>query len=94
MAIDPVDEAANRRLADDPAKGAMFRHPNGARRVTGVRMVVPSAADLPPAARYLSDAGVAAFETGTAWRIELVLDGGQRRKTADLRPVLPLVLKY
>src|SRR5882724_1327501 len=32
-------ERENEALARDPVKGAMFRHPNGARRLTGLRVV-------------------------------------------------------
>lgn len=36
-------EKENEALARDPVKGAMFLHPNGARRLTGLRVVAPPA---------------------------------------------------
>lgn len=94
VTAESVDEAANARLASDSERGAMFRHPNGARRLTGVRIVVPAAVEMPPAARYLSDAGVAAFGEGPAWLLEVTLDGGKQGARRDLRPDLPLVVLY
>ena len=94
VTAEPLDEALNRKLAADPVKGKMFLHPNGARRLTGVRIVVPDAADLPPAASYLSDAGVAKFDVGQAWLMEVTLDDGKQGVKKDLRPDLPLVIHY
>ena len=88
----PLDEDANRKLAAEPVKGRMFLHPNGARRFTGVRIVVPDAADLPHAASYLAGAGVAKFDVGPDWLMEVTLDDGRQGVTRDLRPDLPLVI--
>lgn len=89
-----VDEAANLKLLDDPVKGAMFRHPNGARRITGVQVVMPSADRLPPAAPYVSDTGAAKFTVGNEWLMILTLDDGRQGKVHDFHPDLPLVIHY
>jgi hypothetical protein len=94
VASHPVDEQANRKLAADPLNGAMFRHTNGAQLLTSVRVVGPDAADFPPAARYLDEAGVTRFEVGTAWLLDVTLDAGQRAIVRDLRPDLPLIIRY
>jgi glyoxalase-like protein len=73
---------------------ALSLHPNGARRLTGVRLVAPDADGLPPAAGYLADLGVASFELGAEWLLEVTLDEGRQRVTRDLRPELPVVLRY
>ena len=41
-------ESDNEMLARDPVKGAMFLHPNGARRLSGLRVVAHSLAELTP----------------------------------------------
>ena len=86
--------AANAALAADPVKGAVFHHPNGAVRMTGVEVVVPDADRLPPAAAYVADAGAAKFTVANAWLTLLTLDGHRQGRSADLRPRLPLVIQY
>src|SRR5262249_8833463 len=41
---------SNERLVRDPAKNAMFLHPNGARRLTRLRVQAPTVDGFPPAA--------------------------------------------
>ena len=87
-------EKENVALARDPAKGAMFLHPNGARRLTGMRVVAPDADGLPPAASYLGENGLMKFEVGGEWLLDVTLDDGAQKVTQDLRPDLPLVVHY
>src|SRR2546427_7598290 len=47
-------ESDNEALARDPVKGAMFLHPNGARRLTSLRVVAPSPDKLTSAASYVA----------------------------------------
>ena len=54
-------ERENAALARDPVKGAMFLYPNGARRLTGLRVVAPSADRFPPAATYMAGHGLVKF---------------------------------
>jgi hypothetical protein len=89
-----IDERENEALARDSARGAMFHHPNGARRLTAVRVVVPSADRLPPAATYVADRGLVKFEVGDRWLLDVTLDEGKRGVTKDLQPELPLVVHY
>ena len=90
-----VDEAAN--LAAIRAGGpgaAVFRHPTGARRLTAIRVIAPSAAGRPPSAEYVRTAGAAGLDEGRAWLMEVTLDHAAQRRTADLRPDLPLMIHY
>ncbi len=90
----PISESENRKLAQDPAKGAMFLHPNGARRLTGLRVVAPSADGLPPAASYIADFGQVKFDVGGRWLLEVTLDDGKRGVTKSLEPDLPMIIHY
>ena len=72
----------------------MFDHPNGARRLTAVRVVAPTADGLPPAASYLPERGLLKVEVGTQWLLDLTLDAGRQGMTKDLRPGLPLVVRF
>jgi hypothetical protein len=90
-----------RALAVDPksdAKGARgplstFVHPLGVKRLTAVRLITPSSYQRVEAFVYLTS-GVIGVTPGPEWAIELTFDSGARKKTKDLRPDLPLVLKY
>jgi hypothetical protein len=94
VTAEPIDKAVYAKLSVDPVKGAMFQHPNGARRITGVDVIAPSAGELPPAAAYISDAGAATFSVGAAWLMTVTLDDGRQGKKVDLRPTLPAVIRY
>jgi hypothetical protein len=87
-------ESANEVLARNPATGAMFLHPNGARRLTGVRVVAPRADGFPPAASYIEGHGLAKFEVGTRWLLDVTLDNGAQGVTRNLEPDLPMVVHY
>jgi len=84
----------NEALARDPVKGAMFLHPNGARRLTGMQVVAPSADGLPPAASYIAEHGLVKFDVGKQWLLDVTLDDGTQGVTKDLRPDLPMVIHY
>ena len=87
-------ESENEKLARDPVKGAMFHHPNGARRLTAVRVVAPNAESLPPSAAYIASHGLMRFDVGDRWLLELTLDNGKQRVTKNFQPDLPLVIHY
>ena len=89
-----TSERDNERLARDPVQGAAFRHLNGARRLTRLRVVAPGADRLPPAASYLAEYGLVTFDTGGAWLLDVTLDDGRHGVTRDLQPVLPIVVHY
>ena len=87
-------ERENEALAKDPVKGAALLHPNGARRLTGLRVVAPTPESLPPAASYIADHGLVTFEIGNHWLLDVTLDKGTKGVTKDLEPDLPLVIHY
>jgi hypothetical protein len=87
-------EAENQMHAQDPVQGAMFRHVNGARRLTAIRVVAPSADRFPPAAKYIGDHHLVQFAVGSEWILDVTLDQGAQHKSKDFRPDLPLVVHY
>lgn len=87
-------ESENKILAQDPVKGAMFLHPNGARRLTGLRVIAPSADGFPPAATYIAGHGLVRFDVGSHWLLEVTLDNGKQRKTRNPDRDLPMVIHY
>ena len=87
-------ESENAALARDPVKGAMFLHPNGARRLTSLRVVAPAPDRLPPAASYLAQYGLVRFDIGSHWLLDVTLDDRKQGVTKDLEPDLPMVIHY
>jgi hypothetical protein len=94
-AATPVDVAANRAaIAAAGAAAEPFLHSNGARRVTGLRVTAPSRAGLPPASTFVNLSGAAELRVGGEWLMELELDHGSQNQELDLRPRLPLVIRF
>ncbi len=85
---------SNEALARDPAKNAMFQHPNGARRLTGLRVMGPAVDSFPPAASYIAEHGVVDFEVGGKWLLAVTLDNRAQGRTLDFQPDLPMVVRY
>jgi hypothetical protein len=72
----------------------MFLHPNGTRRLTGVRVVAPRADGFPAAASYIAGHGLVKFEVGTRWLLDVTLDNGAQGVSKSLEPDLPMVVHY
>lgn len=86
------NESANRKAALDHSKSArIFTQPIGVERVTAIRLASPKEYE---ALTYLQNAGVLALDRGDEWLVELTFDNGARGKTKDLRPDLPLLIRY
>ena len=49
---------------------------------------------LPPSAAFVNESGAARLSVGNAWLMEVTLDGNAQYRTQDLRPVLPLLIRY
>lgn len=93
LAVPPAEQL--RQLFDArPEYRKKFTHALGVRRLTGVRVVGERAGALSGTASTLSKNGVVVIKRGKSPRAELTFDGGAQRKTLDLRPALPLILKY
>jgi hypothetical protein len=71
-----------------------MRHPLGARRISGIRIVEPARKDPSDVTRILVKQGVASVERGQEWLLEIRLAGAATHGTIDLRPALPLVLRH
>ncbi len=69
----------------------LFRHPMGARRIT--RVLIRGQPNQRPRAAELAPELVR-FEEANSPHLVVELDGGRRGQTWDLRPGLPLILRY
>jgi hypothetical protein len=87
-----------RQLAAAPSEELKRRlsnrmHPLGVRSVTAVRAVVDPSG-ISEAVRMLNESRVVEIIGGNAPLLELRFDNANRKELRDLRPLLPLVLKY
>jgi hypothetical protein len=97
MAVEPmlfVNPFGSRPDAAAPEQRQPLDHPLGVRELTAVH-VVSAGCELPSdPLRAVQRLGLATFSQGDGHLLELTLDDGAQGATADLRPELPLVLRW
>jgi hypothetical protein len=69
-------------------------HPNGARRVTGLSAVLRGEGPDSDVLASLVDAGIADFAAGTDFFMDVELDEGNTGGSLDLRPEVPLRIRW
>jgi hypothetical protein len=90
-----VDEARNRTpLENKSLEATVFQHPLGVRRITAVHLVSPRAYQSVPALIHLENLKIVSVQRGEEWLLEVTFDSGKQGKSKDLRPDLPLVVRY
>ena len=89
-----VKEEANRKIPENDPKRVAFQHPIGVERVTEIRLVRPKEYRPVAAITYLEKTGIFKSTEETAWTIEMTFDNGRKAQIKDLRPDLPLVIRY
>jgi Glyoxalase-like domain len=75
-------------------RASRFHHSIGVQRITSVRLISPKTYKPIEALAFLQKHGVLKNESGDEWLAELTFDGGKEHRTKDLRPDLPLVVRY
>lgn len=93
LAVLPA-ERLKQLLDSRPEYRKNFTHPLGLRRLTGVKIISNQPGKFSETTSLISKNGVAVVERGKSPRAELTFDGGARGKSLDVRPTLPLILKY
>ena len=63
-------------------------------RITSVRLVSPKAYQPIAPLSFLQQDGIISLGQGEQWLLELSFDDGKKKKSKDLRPDLPLTLRY
>jgi hypothetical protein len=89
--ITPVNTSPD---AVPPDRREPLEHPAGLRELTAVGITVTGSEPLSSPLRTVQRLGIATFGRGSAPLLELTFDRGRARRSADLRPVLPLVLQW
>jgi len=86
------------RAVTDQAKqatlAAKFHHPLGVHRITSVRLISPKSYQPIAPLSYLQQQRIVNLGKGEQWLLELTFDGGKQKKSKDLRPDLPLILRF
>lgn len=80
--------------AEQAKRGALYHHPIGSRRLTGIRLTTPDAYEPIAALKYLQEKDLLSVGRGNQWLLELSLDGGAKKSSKDLQPDLPVVVRY
>jgi hypothetical protein len=90
-----MDEAAVEKAIDSGSpQASMYRHANGVRRVTAIRLLSPKTYQPIEPLTYLERLKLLDLGQNEEWSVELTFDGGQKHKVEDLRPQLPLIVRY
>lgn len=87
-----------RAVSDDgkeqAARAALYKHPIGVHRMTAIRLISPKAYQPIAALTYLEKEHLLSVGKGKEWAVEVTFDSGKQGKSKDLRPDLPLVIRY
>jgi len=67
---------------------------SGVERTTDIQLIRPKEYQPVAAFTYLENAGIFKSTEGKEWAIELTFDDGRKVETKDLRPDLPLIIRY
>jgi hypothetical protein len=69
-------------------------HPIGVKRITSIRLIAPNGYQPIEAVTFVENAGILTLDRGPEWAVELTFDRGAKGKKKDLRPELPLLIRY
>ena len=86
-----------RALTDQDKQAALaarFHHPLGVHRITSVRLVSPKTYQPIESLEYLQKQKIVGLRQSEEWLLELTFDDGKKKRSKDLRPTLPLLLRY
>lgn len=72
----------------------LISHPLGVRKLTSVKITINSDKDLTDAMSLVCTNSAVTIERGESPLLELTFDEGVREKKLDVRPFLPILLKY
>jgi hypothetical protein len=93
LAVPPA-ERLKQLLDNQPEYRKNFTHSLGLRRLTGLKIISNQPGKFSETTSLISKNGVAVVKRGKSPHAELTFDGNAQGKALDVRPALPLILKY
>ena len=79
---------------EQAARAKLYHHPIGVDRITAVQLISPKTYQPIAALTYMQKQHLLSIEPGDEWRVEVTFDDGRLKKSKDLRPDLPLIIRY
>jgi hypothetical protein len=79
---------------EQAARASLYHHPIGVRRITAIQLISPKTYQPIAALTYLQKQHLLSIKPGDEWVLELTFDDCKQEKSKDLRPDLPLVIRY
>jgi hypothetical protein len=89
-----IEPRALTDTSEQAARASRYHHPIGTRQITAIRLISPKTYEPIAALKYLQSQHVLSVTQGDQWLLELTFDGGKRKKSKDLRPDFPVVIRY
>ena len=90
----PSAEQLKKVLDSQPEYRKNFTHELGLRRLTGIMIISNQAGKFSETASMISKNGVVVVKRGKTSYVELTFDGNAQGQALDVRPTLPLLMKY
>ena len=88
-----VPDSIVHREEDNDTPSEITTHPLGIKRLSALRVTIASQ-ELSATAQLLSANTNAQIENGSENRLELIFDNEAQGKIVDIRPTLPLIIRY
>ncbi len=89
-----IEPSSLSNTREQAARAALYHHPIGAHRITAIQLISPKTYQPIAALTYLQTQRLLSVKPGDDWVVELTFDEGKQEKSKDLRPDLPLVIRY
>lgn len=80
--------------SEQAARASRYHQAEGAQRITSVRLLSPRTYQPIDALAYLTKQKALEAGQDKEWLVEVTFDGGKKKKSKDLRPDLPLVVRF
>jgi Glyoxalase-like domain len=89
-----IEPLALSDTGEQAARAKLYHHPIGVHRITALQLISPKTYQPIAALTYMQKQHLLSVKPGDEWIVELTFDDGKREKSKDLRPDLPLVIRY